>query len=54
MGNPSLQENDLKKLTLKQFEMATDFVNDHARPIDRAMFRYHFENASVEFVFEAT
>lgn len=33
----------MKQLTIQQFEKAAEFVKSQARPLDQALFAYHFE-----------
>lgn len=43
----------MKQLSAKQFERARSFITAHARPVDRALFMYHFENGSAQGVLDA-
>ncbi|SDX97439.1 hypothetical protein SAMN05421736_10149 [Evansella caseinilytica] len=42
----------MKKLSHKQYQKAVDFIMTKARPIDRALFEYHFQNGSGEAVLD--
>jgi hypothetical protein len=41
---------DFKKLTEQQFDLAQQFINQHARPLEQALFKHHFEQAAHEDV----
>ena len=40
------------KLAADRFQAARQFVEDHARPVDKAWFAYHFEDGSAVAVLE--
>lgn len=40
----------MKKLSKKHFDLARNYLNAQARPLDLALFNYHFESGSVEKV----
>lgn len=43
----------MKKLSQEGFERARQFLIQKARPVERALFKHHFEGAPVEIVFSA-
>ena len=38
----------MKQLTIQQFEKAAEFVKSQARPLDQALFAYHFEGRQAD------
>lgn len=42
----------MKKLSRERFVAAARFIREHARPVDRALYRYHFAGGTVDAVLE--